>query len=172
MNKLILILISLILCSCEKEKKPEPELKLQEGYIIGFDPCALYRSYLIVTNDYKDSLVAYLWYYKYNDLIDINRIDTIYKFSNNFRIINSDTIYQFPDYYYYNYETDFCFPDSVRHKYKIFFNFTYLAETEKYLDHQCSSISLPYMDYQFNKCVRDRQIKINYATKYPVKSVK
>jgi len=168
MNKIILILISIILCSCEKDKKNElpPELELQEGYIIGFDQCAYLGSHVIVTNDYKDTLVAYLGYS--TDSFFINRLDTIYKFPGCYRIVNSDTIYQYPDYYYYNYQFDFRFPDSVITKYKIYLNFTYLTEEEK-IGIACT---MDIYNAEFLKYVRNRQIKINYATKYPTKSLR
>jgi len=169
MKKITLIAIAILIFSCEKEKKIEPEtvIELQEGYIIGFDPC-IRDGHVIVTNDYKDTLVAYLLYYHLNSFRVINRVDTIYKFPGYYYIYKSDTIYQFPDYYYYNYRVDFRFPDTVLNKYRIFLNYRLLKEEEKY------PVPCPYdiYPYQFTKHVRDRQIIKNYATKYPIKSVK
>lgn len=166
MKKIILLLIAIFLFSCDREKKTEPEplMKLQEGYIIGFDPCVRFGSHVIVTNNYKDTLVAYLYY----DDFFINRLDTIYKFPDYYTLFNTDTVYQFPDHYYHNYQVDFRFPDSVINKYKIYINYTYLNEVEK-IPIVCTWDIYPHL---FDKYVRDRQIKINYATKYPAEYVK
>jgi len=166
-KRILLLLILVFLVSCDKEKNPplESELVLQEGYIIGFDPCVFRGSHVIVTNNYKDTLVAYLHY----DKDFINRLDTIYKFPGRYVVYNiGDTIFTFPEYYYYNYRDDFLFPDSVLDRYKIFLNYTLLKEEEK-IPILCTADFYPAF---FRKHVRNRQIKINYATKYPLHSVK
>ncbi len=138
-------------------------MKLQEGFIIGFDPCTRHGSHVLVTNDYKDTLVAYLHYNSF-----INRLDTIYKFSGCFNILDTDTAYLFPDYYYYDYRSDFLFPDSVRSKYKIYLNYSIISEENK-IPIVCT---MDIYSAPFEKCVKNRQIKINYATKYPTEYVK
>ncbi len=166
MKRLILLFMAVFLFSCEKEKKPLPESKmvLQEGHIIGFDPCVRKGSHVIVTNNYKDTLVAYLLY----DNVFINRLDTIYKFAGCFDVFNTgDSVFSFPEYYYYNYRDDFLFPDSVLNKYKIFLNYSFVNEEEK-IPIVCT---MDFYAAHFYKHVRGRQIKINYATKYPLEIV-
>jgi hypothetical protein len=165
MKTLVVLFIAVFLFSCEKEKKPKPEMVLTEAYIIGFDPCIRRGSHVIVTNNYKDTLVAYLM----QGGVFINRLDTIYKFPDCYEVLYSgDTIYTFPEDFNYYYREDFLFPDSVRNKYRIFVNYTLLEEDEK-IPIVCQADFYPA---QFRKHVRNRQIKINYATKFPIYSVK
>jgi len=168
MKTIALLLIIAFLISCEKEKKPksESEMLLTEGYIIGFDQCVAKGSHVIVTNNYMDTLVAYLMYGE-NDYI--NRLDTIYKFPGCYHVFSAgDTVFTFPEYYYTYYLEDFLFPESVRNNYKIFLNYTLIREEEKYPVLCTADI----YRYQFNRFVRGRQIKINYATKCPLLSIK
>lgn len=138
---------------------------LTEAYIIGFDPCVHRGSHVIVTNNYNDTLVAYLMY----GTQFVNRLDTIYKFPNCYEVLFSgDTIYTFPEDFNYYYREDFLFPESVRNNYKIFVNYTLTKEEEK-IPIICQADFYPA---QFYKHVRNRQIKINYATKYPLHSLK
>ena len=163
--KTVLLLILVFLFSCEKEKKQKSEMLLTEAYIIGFDPCVRKGSHVIVTNNYVDTLVAYLLY----GTQFINRLDTIYKFPDCYEVLNSgDTIYTFPEDFNYFYREDFLFPESVRNDFKIFVNYTLLKEEEK-IPIICPADFYPA---EFYKHVRRRQIKINYATKYQLQSVK
>ena len=161
MKILVVFFIAVFFLSCEKEKKPKPEMILTEGFIIGFDQCVAKGSHVIVTNNYLDTLVAYLMY----DNKYINRLDTIYKFPGCYHVFSvGDTVFTFPEIFYTYYREDFLFPDSVRNKYKIFLNYTLIREEEKYPVLCTADI----YRFQFNRFVRGRQIKINYATKYPL----
>jgi len=167
MKIIALLFIVVFLFSCEKEKKPkpDPEMVLTEGYIIGFDQCVAKGSHVIVTNNYMDTLVSYVMH----DNKYINRLDTIYKFSGCYYVFSAgDTAFTFPEYYYTYYREDFLFPESVQNNYRIFLNYTLIKEEDKYPVLCTADI----YRYHFNKFVKNRQIKINYATKYPLQSVK
>jgi hypothetical protein len=137
--KIGLIILFLFSCKPETVIKPINEIYLEPGKIIGFNQCLKYESFVIVVN--SDTLVTY------------DDLDSLYG--------------AFPEYYYYNYQGDFMFPEDVRDKYPVYVNYSMVQEK----DLKGVACSADIWTSAWVYTVRNRQIKINYITKYPLTKV-
>jgi len=106
MKYTLVLLVCLLLLNCERNNNDK--ISENEGYIVGFDPCAYQHhykiGYAIITSDLKDTLMTYNL---------------------------SDSIYSFPPEYFYNYFNTGYFPSTARYEFKIYFSYTVAEENEK-----------------------------------------
>lgn len=118
----ILILLVLFI-KCNEKDEIISKNKEAEGYIIGFDPCTInqhYRiGYVIVTKDYKDTLITY-------NISDLN-----FKVPASVVLNSSDTLYIIPEYCFQDFYSTFTFPQENQSSYKIKFTYTEASEVEK-----------------------------------------
>lgn len=140
-------LLLIIANCCEKENI---ELIHAEGYIIGYNPCAIQNhlriGYVIVSSDLKDTLVTY------------SLSDDIYKMPASV-VFNTDTFYRIPASYFQNYSYSSRLPESTRYEFKIRFTYGF-ATSKEIIDYYCPS---DIMVFEFYK---QPQIIIKSAVKY------
>lgn len=110
LNWLVISLL-FVFISCKKESDPCKESNLKEGYIIGFDQCTAGKQsfegkgFVLVTNNFRDTLLTYNL---------------------------PDSLYSFPPSHFAYFQFSYLFPDSVRFKYKVYFAYRSVEESEKF----------------------------------------
>jgi hypothetical protein len=123
---ILLLILSIVFFNCKKDKI---QLVNLDGYIIGFDPCAInnhYRiGYVIVSTDLKDTLLTY------------NISDEAYKMPASVFLNPLDTLYKFPEINFANYAESPFFPIESRYDYNITITYK-VAEEDELVYYLCS----------------------------------
>lgn len=141
MEKLNLLLIAFIfiLCSSCKKKEQEPD-PIKEIELV------------------KGKIIGFDQCRRFDSFVLVINKDTLVTYN------DLDSLYgAFPDYYYELYNWEFMFPEEERDKYPVYINYSMVEEKDK-VGVICNAFG-SFSNY--TKAVKNRQIKVNYITKFP-----